>query len=313
MNTRRANLLFKALFKALMTLSIVACLVDRANAQDAESGRQHHQVRLDVQFPGGTLIKYVDAVRKAHPKGVANIVVMPDAELIEIPPVSLVAVKVSAAMHLLDGVYILGDGREVRINVDNFQLGSTPDMVFKVVAEYRTRPVRSSVWSLDDALSDGRSEVELLAAIEVVLSMFSNKAEIKFHPPTKLLIARGTDEQLDLVRGVIEQLIASSERKRERIHDLKSTIDALTEQHFDLEFASELIDIESMLAAENDKLTRLIELNNSGQITEQEVIDTKRGVERLQSQLTMMNDRIKRLNTRLIEARESLAKLNESK
>lgn len=307
MNTRRIYLLFKA----LMTLSIVVCLVDRANAQDAESGRQHHQVRLDVQFPGGTLIKYVDAVRKAHPKGVANIVVMPDAELIEIPPISLVEVKVSAAMDLLDGVYILGDGREVRINVDNFQLGSMPDMVFKVVAEYMTYPVRSSVWSLDEALSDGRSEVELLAAIEVVLSMFSNKAEIKFHPPTKLLIARGTDEQLDLVRGVIEQLIASSERKRERIHDLKSTIDVMMEQHH--EFSSKLIDIDSFLSAAKHNLSKMVNLNATGQASEQDVNEAKRMVNRSQAKQDMMNNRINRLNHRLEEMRQALSELEKSK
>lgn len=307
MNTRRIYLLFKA----LMTLSIVVCLVDRANAQDVESGRQHHQVRLDVQFPGGTLIKYVDAVRKAHPKGVANIVVMPDAELIEIPPISLVEVKVSAAMDLLDGVYILGDGREVRINVDNFQLGSMPDMVFKVVAEYMTYPVRSSVWSLDEALSDGRSEVELLAAIEVVLSMFSNKAEIKFHPPTKLLIARGTDEQLDLVRGVIEQLIASLERKRERIHDLKSTIDVMMEQHH--EFSSKLIDIDSFLSAAKHNLSKMVNLNATGQASEQDVNEAKRMVNRSQAKQDMMNNRINRLNHRLEEMRQALSELEKSK
>ena len=69
----------------------VSCGISPILAQQGERGYAHANSRFDVDFPGGALSDYVDALRKARPDGAANIIVMPAAKGLQVPPVRLVA------------------------------------------------------------------------------------------------------------------------------------------------------------------------------------------------------------------------------
>ncbi len=298
----------------VLALTMLTGPVEAAFAQDSvfEDVVEHQPTRLDVNFPGGKLIDYVSTIRSALPKGVVNIVVMPNAQAIEVPPMSLVAVTVNAAVLLLEGTYTLPDGRRAEIGVLSYKIEGTTDMVFKVTVVYLIRDIMSSVWSLEEVLSDGQSERELLGAIDVVQSLFSDKAEIKYHPPTRLLIARGTREQLKLAGKVIDQLIHGVKNKRARIDELKNTIeDLMVQQH---EFSTQLIDMDAELKQKKFILDQEIKEEGSDQPDAQDyMIELRSEVKHAQAQYNLANDRLNLINEQLKQVKGVLAGLQESR
>ncbi len=293
----------------MTALTLMAGQVDGAWAQTSgtDAGYEHQDSRLDVSFSGGKLIDYVESIRRSRPKGAANIVVMPNAKELQVPPITLVAVTVEAAVRLLEGAYTLPNGAFSEVDVETYEIAGTTDMVFKVTAQYETLEIRSSVWSLDSVLTDGHSEAELLGAVDVVLSLFSNKAEIKFHPPTRLLIARGTDEQLDLVREVIEQLISSAEQKRDRIRVLRLNIENLMDQQ--QERQSAMIDEDASLVEEKHTLDMILQQNSRGELAEVEVIEARGELKRAQAQYVRVKGHLNRIKEHLKKAQDALTEL----
>lgn len=186
----------------------------------------HANTRFDVDFPGGTVSDYIHVIRKSSADGAANIVVMPEATTLTVPPIKLVAVTAQAAIQILEGPYTTADGLSAEIRVDSYDIGDSPDLVMKVIAEVERQEIRSAVWSVEEALARGQSVEELLGAVEAVVALFHKKADISFHPPTRLLIARGTSEQLDLVRDALSQLIDGAERRQEKRSWIRDRIDS---------------------------------------------------------------------------------------
>ena len=204
-------------------------------AQPGDRSYQHPNSRFDVDFPGGTLEEYVASIRKARTDGAANIVVMPNAKNLAIPPIKLVGVTVGAAISILEGPYQLESGRFAEVDVRSYEIEDSEDRVIKIMAHFERPSIRSAVWSVEEALAHGQSADELLGAVEAVVALFHQKADISFHPPTRLLIARGTDEQLDLVREALSELINGAERRHEKITSLRDRINDLQNDRFRVE------------------------------------------------------------------------------
>ena len=203
----------------------VSPLSSRVQAQD-KPHYTHANTRFDVDFSGGTVSSYIDQIRKASADGAANIVVMPEAKTLPVPPIKLVAVTAQAAIQILEGPYRTAGGLRAEIRVDSYDIGDSPDMVMKVIADVEMYSIRSAVWSVEEALARGQTAEELLGAVEAVVALFHNKAEISFHPPTRLLIARGNSEQLDLVREALSQLIDGARRRQDELSIIRDRIDS---------------------------------------------------------------------------------------
>ena len=260
--------------------------------------------RLDVDFPGGTLQEFVDTIRKTRPKGAANVVVMPDANSLLVPPINLVAVTVEAAMFVLEGPYTLPDGRSAEVDVSSYNIGDSPDLVLKVTAHLESSHIRSSVWNVEPALAAGQTAEELLGAVEAVLSLFSQKAEVSFHPPTRLLIARGAHEQLDLVNETIEQLVSSAERRRDEVEsirrDIREVQEELSEATGEIRIAKQTVE----LAA-----TRLVsakKMRERGDAPADVVAEAQLEVISTETQLDVQQAHRKRLQDRLDGLKEAL-------
>ena len=278
-------------------------------AQQPDRTYEHQYSRLDVDFSGGTLNEYVDAIRRARPKGAANVVVMPIAKSLEVPPVTLVAVTVEAAVRLLEGSYILPGGRQAYVEVQSYPIGDSPDLVLKISAQHETSHIGSAVWSVEEALADGQTVEELLGAVEAVLSLFSQKADITFHPPTRLLIARGTGEQLELVREAIERLIHSAERRQDRIVELRDRMDDLDEQLHEASANAKVA--EQALAVAKIRFQHIAKSREQNMASPQEVAETELDVTRAEAQLSIETERRRRTRERLDALRASLAKLQQ--
>jgi len=305
---------FRLLIGTTMALALIAGQADKVWAQpetkEVKKAQQEVQMqpaaRIDVEFSGGKLIDYVETIRRCRPKGTVNIVVMPEAKELEVPPITLVSVTVKAAFQLLQGPHTMPDGRSVNSSVDAYPIGGSTDMVYKVGLLFGAeRRNASSVWSLTE-LFDGQSESEVLGAIDVVQSLYPDKAEIKFHQATKLLIARGTKEQLDLVQQVIEQLIKSAVHKQDRIRALRSNIEDIVDKQN--EYLTKLIEMDNKL--KQSKLA-VEEEGSDDPDDRMDMLGLTGEVKRAQAQYDMVDGQLKRINERLKKAQDTLTRLTE--
>ncbi len=279
--------------------------------QRDDRGNEHPNSRMDVDFPGGTVKEFIDAIRKARPKGAANVVVMPDAESLRVPPVNLVAVTVDAAVQILEGPYRLPNGRRAEVRVSSYNIDDSSDLVLKIMADFEERSIRSSVWSVEPALASGQTAEELLRAIEAVLSLFSQKAEISFHPPTQLLIARGAPEQLDLVNETLSQLVYNAERRREETTSIHNEMENLKEELGVT--TGEIRVMDQTVALTKSRLERANQAREMGTVSPDVLAEAELEMTRAETQLQVVVERRERIQRRLKALRTSLKKWEQPK
>jgi hypothetical protein len=176
-----------------------------------------------LAFPGGTLEDYAQAIRGNLP--LVNIVVMPEARSLPVPPVELHTVGVDQALDLLEGESYPDERTIVRITVR--QIGVAPgageptNPVFRISAEKhsRGRPAATEVqvWTVAALLSKELPAEAILTAIETSVDLASGTygpAEVRFHEATGLIIACGYTEQLDAIDCVIDRLQESAAQRQ---------------------------------------------------------------------------------------------------
>lgn len=164
---------------------------------------------FDLDFSGGTLKEYVAAIRKKNRK--ANIVIMPDAMNIPMPPVQLKSVELRGAMEILDNLVVGSEYQQVEISLryvhGNSDLGELD--IFTINASGQSLPVRTMVLSVSEILQGEVSDRDLLTTIQSSLELVSEgqpEAKVQFHPETGILIVRGDIAQVELVNNLLEEL-----------------------------------------------------------------------------------------------------------
>jgi hypothetical protein len=177
---------------------------------------------IDLSFPGGTVLDYVAALRKANPE--ANIVVDPEAAQIAMPPVTLRRVTVPAALAVLQRRSV-NDGRTVielsLEEVPSFSPEERPTYQVQARTSGAGRappPIRSTkVWTVSRLLGGDITSRKLLSAVETALEVVGSepKPDVRFHEDTGLVIARGSAEQIEAIADVIDQLSRSLKARQE--------------------------------------------------------------------------------------------------
>jgi chromosome segregation ATPase len=181
--------------------------------------------------------------------------------------------------------------------------------VIKIEAETDTEPPRAAVWNVEGALRAGQSTEELLGAVEAILSVFKQRAEVSFHPPTQLLIARGTDEQLDLVREAVEELTSRAEQRYEELEDIREDIEALEEQVHAMAAEMRMAEQEHKVA--QTRLARMMKQHELNNVTLEEVSETELEVTRTETHLKIVADRQERAKRRLERFTKRLQELSQ--
>ncbi len=197
---------------------------------------------LDLDFKGGTAVDFLDAVRQAVGDRV-NIVAMPHVEEIAVPPMTLRRVDVVAAVMLLDGEHLESSNRLVMLRVQPVtgpSLGGDAAPLIKVDADvkvsgrYAAGPQRSNIWSVADLIAGGTSPDHIIKAVSTALELLGSdaqKAQVRFHTETALLLARAEIEQIEIIENVIDQLRRSSAQRREQsVEPIKREMLALQSQ-----------------------------------------------------------------------------------
>lgn len=194
-----------------VSILLAVCLVNSAHAQ----GDFVATPAITVDFPGGTVSEYVGTIHKSTTK--ANVVVMPEAEDVQIGEVSLAEADLLAAILILDGYETqTSSGSLTRLDVTlQPSSGREGQGVIVIRGEQRDlkrqAPAISTVISVADLIGkeSSISAEDILSAVEAAMELTKGiltPPDIKFHKPTGLIIARGHPEQMSTIEAVVDQL-----------------------------------------------------------------------------------------------------------
>lgn len=207
----------------IIVAAVTACTLSlTAPAARAAPGPDDRAV-VDVDFPGGTIGEYVQRIHRQVPD--ANIIVQTEALELPMHPVRLRQVDIKLALGLLNQIRMQTDQGEVRVDygVEHSDVGSP---VHQVVARVVSRGPRqhvsdneTTVLTVAEILDSGLTADDLLAALEVGLSLYGEQYEplqIRFHEPTGIVVARGHSEQVSMLHELIASIGESAARRTER-------------------------------------------------------------------------------------------------
>ncbi|MHC5115418.1 MAG: hypothetical protein ACYTGP_13445 [Planctomycetota bacterium] len=216
-----------------ITLAAATAIVPAfvANAQDTPRGPDEHSI-IDVKFRGTTAEEFVEALRREA--GPINVVFDANLESMQVSPVELKRVTVESAMNMLDELQLSISGNWVVTDVDMVNKGRRPPgalPVWRVRAKpsgprstaERPQYQETHVWTLATVLESGFSSDDVLTAVETALTLKKNAdpVQLQFHRETKLLMGRGTQDQLETIDTLLHRL-----QKRSSSDELKAQLQA---------------------------------------------------------------------------------------
>jgi hypothetical protein len=174
---------------------------------------------FDLTFKGGTVGEYAAGIRNVLPG--ANIIVMPAAEPLPVPAVTLKSVDIHSALALLDQHDAMIDGQRWVLSIRDTmgaEQAATPIYTLMAyaaggkAADPDAMNIQAAVLSISSILEGGHIQsTDALTAVETALALFAGdgggpKPQLKFHEETGLLIVRGTREQVSIIHQVVDQL-----------------------------------------------------------------------------------------------------------
>lgn len=240
---------------------------------------------ISLEFSGGSAMDYVATIRQAA--GETNIVVAPEADQIRMPPVKLAQVTVAAALDLLDGRNFRRPDRTVELAVRNMPMYDTAERrIYQIVAEVMGfhESSHAQIWTVSNLLTNGIPSEAVLGAVEMALEVVGSSTEldIRFHEDTGLLIARGDQEQLEVINEVLDRLNES-----------------VRLSHQDAERGEALLRLEAAETAQRQAQALVATLQQKVEALEWRVADLQRIVEDKERQLAVVTTELGETRMRL--------------
>ena len=230
--------------KIILVLAIAAFGTRLLNAQQPRPGSDPYQsqpaqpqlTHFDLDFPGGSPTMLVKAIEKASGKPL-NVIIPPEDENLSMPPLKMRSVTVpelfgalTSASHkmvnVVTGTFIGGNGlpspQYTRVAFDyGFTTAGTvrDESIWYFYSSHPPLPGQEfkpdricRFFQLGPYLETYKIE-DVTTAIETGWKMLGaghdfTPPEISFHKDTKLLIAVGDPEKLELIDSVLKQLSA---------------------------------------------------------------------------------------------------------
>lgn len=172
---------------------------------------------FDLDFPGGSLQEYVDAIRKQVRN--ANIIVMPEAMDITLPTIHLTSVDVGGSLAMLNNLRTKTSSQEIKTIVSyhhgNRNLGESD--IYTINAEISSLKYITEVYSVREIIRGHVSDKHLLSLIESSLAALPEDlpaAKVQYHPETGVLIVSGYKAQTALISRLLGELYHVSKREQ---------------------------------------------------------------------------------------------------
>ncbi len=181
---------------------------------------------ISLDFPGGTVAQYVDALRTAAGPGPANIMVDSEAAPLKVPAARLSRTSLENSLLVMERTVSGTNDRHANVGIHLERLyPNSPDAapIFVVQASYplghgdpppsRTMVVLSlnPIVGLPGTKSEQKVDAKaVLSAVEAAVMVAETATKdaptMKFHETSGLLFVRGTPAQLRAAEDVINQL-----------------------------------------------------------------------------------------------------------
>jgi len=253
---------------------------------------------FSVEFPGGTVKAYVEAVKRAANDKV-NVVLPKDAEDVPIPALSMRDVTAQTALESLR--YAVGDDSEHQFAASRISLPDALSETFVIAHHVRkTSPPQqmmgfpqqppqqqsTRVFSIRDLVEPpAGAETDPKAAVttETVLSALralseldaktkTNPPELMLHDESKILIARGTTDQLQSIDAVLSELRGSLIGKRNQAEEQSKRARQVKLQQVELEAQERQVTLQVKAAADeveaaSQRVDRAKKLADEGQMS----------------------------------------------
>lgn len=182
--------------------------------QQAEAARQAlaSQPKVTLEFKGGSLAELLTAIRSANPE--INIISGEDAAHVGVPSMSLKESPIGGVLKALEGLELwdLTDKSPWRVNCTSSGnvYAVSPEAVPDPHKPSASAPNEVRVWGLKPVIESGVTADAALSAVQAALAMTGEKAEVKFHAETGLLLVSAPPQGLDTVNQVVHTLESQS-------------------------------------------------------------------------------------------------------
>jgi hypothetical protein len=247
---------------------------------------------LSVQFPGGTVAEYVEALREAVKPEPANIALSERAAVAILPPVRLEKVTVGTALGAIEFIapsnanerWVIaplsrqgpGEPEAYAVTLAQMQMGGPAQYTQTVSLPDEERVLQ--VFSLKEVIDgmapqSGRSPDTVLSAVELALQMGArtddDPADVKFHADSGLLIINASREEV----GSVAELL---QRMRDDVMREQGVAQSVARRRIDDELNVNVAQAkreacEARLAFTADAVMRLKQLHEGGQTPIEEV------------------------------------------
>ncbi len=219
------KLLAPTLAAALLGAAFVTSTPEAIAQHASQPVQSEHPAKklVSVDFAGGTTQQYYDALQKALGQNV--VVIMPGTDTVVMPPVKLTNVPFGEAVQVAK--YVQGP-----VAVDVRSEGQTWVVMGQDVRQGRTASlIQTHTWPIAEIIQEGTSAEALLSAVQAGLDLYGAGAQVKYHDETKVLFARGTTDELELIKDTLRAAGESAwaQRRGEQDHgeDIEARIERL--------------------------------------------------------------------------------------
>jgi hypothetical protein len=221
-------------------------------ALDLEAARRAEEATreglIDVDFKGGAVAQYVEALAKAAQPTPVNVILADGLEAAAMQALRLRGVTVETAVRAIPSA-AKGTDADWTIQPISAGPGSAPVYRVQVGGATTMSPgpgeSQADVVSLARAIDAGVPVQTVISAVDTALGVQGagqpQPPDLKLHGDSGLLIVRGTPGQLNIVRSTVAHLVDEAERRRtqtaQRVMQSLEQQEAIRKAEFELQRA----------------------------------------------------------------------------
>jgi hypothetical protein len=182
---------------------------DMAEALEANAAGRN----FDLDFPGGTMKEFVHTLRDVAD---ANILLRPEANDVQVPELMLRGADVHNLMVTMSGRLQAPEGARGELDIDWTTTDGAERLLYVVEIESASdaaerRAPRVHHWALGAITEETPVTAEdVLGAIEVAQEFFESEVIVRYHEPTRTLIAKGLESDLEVIDQLIDRIEGSA-------------------------------------------------------------------------------------------------------
>lgn len=205
---RSLNGFLAAVCFVVLAIGPMGALAQQGRQPAAASAQEDPTERIgNLDFPGGTVAQYLEAVEKAF--GPFNKVLTPEAAVVRVQPMRFTSVRFGDVILILRSVSHREAGGTLSVfkeqGTEIWRIGFSPFPVIPAPSQ-PSIPAELRVWTLRGLIDGGTRVEDILSAVETAVGLIGGSPKIRYHKDTGILIILGSPRELDAANQVLNSL-----------------------------------------------------------------------------------------------------------